>query len=607
MLSSGFRYVTAFLLLLLPMAITAQPRNEYPRPQFERTEWMNLNGTWNYQFDNENTGLEKHYQKATSFARQIQVPFCPESKLSGVGHTDFIEGIWYQRTVTVPRSWQGKRVLLHFGACDYRTAVYVNGNYVGEHFGGNASFSFDITSFVPSDGKCNLVVSVRDNLRSREQPSGKQSERLNSYGCMYTRTTGIWQTVWMEPVAEGGLEQCRITPSLDQRAFTFEPTFLRARNGSRLRIVVKDGDKIVSRLTAPAADGSVLTATLPKVHPWSPEDPHLYTITYTVENKSGKIIDQVSSYAGMRKVELRGKVFYLNNKPYFMRLVLDQGFYPDGIWTAPSDEALRHDIELGKEAGFNGARLHQKVFEQRYLYWADHLGYLVWGESPSWGMDWTSPVAARNMISEWSEYIQRDYNAPSVVAWSPLNEVWMPDKDNQRVRLTNDLYHLTKFLDRTRPVVATSGGYHAGLTDIYAEHCYTQEPDRFYNQLKGIADGHPYVQHPKFSAPYKGEAYIIDEYGGIGWMEHKDNGSWGYGNNPKTLEEYYKRLEGLTADILCQDSICGFCYTQLTDVEQEKNGIYTYERNRKFDMNRIHSIFTMSREDAKRIVKSFAK
>lgn len=595
----------AMLLLWLPAVAFAQPRCEYPRPQFERTDWLNLNGSWNYQLDNENIGVEKNYPQATSFAQQITVPFCPESKLSGVGHTDFIEGIWYQRTVIVPQAWQGKRIILHFGGCDYRTQLYVNGKYVGEHFGGNSSFSFDITQFVPTDGKCNIVLGVRDEQRSRLQPAGKQSNLLNSYGCMYTRTTGIWQTVWMEPVADGGLASCRITPSLDEGTFTFEPSFIGYQRGGKLRISVKDRNKTVSRATATASDGSIVTVKLPKVHAWSPEDPHLYTIAFSVEDPSGKVIDEVSSYAGMRKVELRGKKFYLNNKPYIMRLVLDQGFYPDGIWTAPSDEALRHDIELSKNAGFNGARLHQKVFEQRYLYWADHMGYIVWGESPSWGMDWTNPVAGRNFLSEWSEYIERDYNVPCIVAWSPLNEVWMPDKDNQRVRLTNDLYTLTKSLDRTRPVVATSGGYHAGKTDIYAEHCYTQDPKEFYNQLKGITEGKPYIQHPKFSAPYKGEAYIIDEYGGIGWIVNKDSKSWGYGNNPKTKEEYYKRLEGLTADILSLDDICGFCYTQLTDVEQEKNGIYTYERGEKFDMKRIHDIFQMSREKAKQIVKNY--
>lgn len=592
-------------LFLLPAVSFAQPRSEYPRPQFERSEWMNLNGTWNYQLDNEQTGVEKNYPQATSFAQQITVPFCPESKLSGVQHTDFIEGIWYQRSVIVPQTWQGKRVLLHFGGCDYRTQLYVNGNYVGEHFGGNASFCFDITSFVPANGKCNIVVGVRDDLRSQLQPSGKQCERLNSYGCMYTRTTGIWQTVWMEPVSDGGLGSCRITPSLDESTFTFEPSFVGHQRGGKLSISVKDGNKTVGRITSTASDGAVLTVKLPKVYPWSPEDPHLYTINFSVEDPNGKVIDEVASYAGMRKVELREKKFYLNNKPYFMRLVLDQGFYPDGVWTAPSDQALRHDIELGKEAGFNGARLHQKVFEQRYLYWADHLGYIVWGESPSWGMDYTNPVAARNMISEWSEFVDRDYNAPCVIAWSPLNEVWMRDKDNQRVRLTNDLYELTKKLDRTRPVVSTSGGFHAGLTDIYSEHCYTQDPAKFYNQLKGIEEGKPYIQNSKLSAPYKGEAYIIDEYGGIGWIEHKDSISWGYGDNPKTLEEYYTRLEGLTAAIVSLDNICGFCYTQLTDVEQEKNGVYTYERKTKFDMKRIHNIFTMNREKAKQIVKNY--
>ena len=208
----------------------------------------------------------------------------------------------------------------------------------------------------------------------------------------------------------------------------------------------------------------------------------------------------------MRKAELRGTTFYLNNEPYYQRLVLDQGYYPDGQWTAPDDEQLKRDIVLGKESGFNGARLHQKVFEQRYFYWADKLGYLTWGESASWGMDWTDKVAARNMLTEWTECVERDYNATSLIAWSPLNETWKPDVDGQRARLTNDLYFLTHRLDRTRPVVAVSGGYHAGFTDIYAEHTYVQDPVALYNQLKLKDDGTPYIHHPKFSVPYKGEA-----------------------------------------------------------------------------------------------------
>ena len=316
----------------------------------------------------------------------------------------------------------------------------------------------------------------------------------------------------------------------------------------------------------------------------------------------------------MRKAELRGTTFYLNNEPYYQRLVLDQGYYPDGQWTAPDDEQLKRDIVLGKESGFNGARLHQKVFEQRYFYWADKLGYLTWGESASWGMDWTDKVAARNMLTEWTECVERDYNATSLIAWSPLNETWKPDVDGQRARLTNDLYFLTHRLDRTRPVVAVSGGYHAGFTDIYAEHTYVQDPVALYNQLKLKDDGTPYIHHPKFSVPYKGEAYMIDEFGGIQWIKEMKAAEvagadefWGYGKPPRTIEEFYKRLEEQVNVILSLDYITGFCYTQIVDVELEKNGIYTYDRAQKFDMERIRRIFTKSREQAKAEVEQMLR
>ncbi|MDR0698670.1 MAG: beta-glucuronidase, partial [Tannerella sp.] len=289
---------------------------------------------------------------------------------------------------------------------------------------------------------------------------------------------------------------------------------------------------------------------------------------------------------------------------------LDQGYYPDGQWTAPSDAQLRRDIELGKKAGFNGARLHQKVFEQRYFYWADRLGYLTWGESASWGANWTNPIAARNMIAEWEECVYRDYNAPSLVAWSPLNEAWLEDVDGQRARLTNDLYFTTKRMDRTRPVVSASGGYHTGFTDIYAEHTYVQDPVALYKQLCGGEEGKPYTRRPDKSAPYKDEAYMIDEFGGIQWIKEMkapevsdQKAFWGYGVPPKTLEEFYNRLEDQVNVILSLDHIAGFCYTQIVDVELEKNGIYTYDRSEKFDMDRIHRIFAKSREQAKDDVK----
>lgn len=590
------------------------PRPEYPRPQFERPDWICLNGQWTYRFDFGKSGLENNFQDSRGFDGRITVPFCPESPLSGIGHKDFINAMWYQRTISIPVSWDGRRVILHFDGVDYKSVIFIDGRKVFTHYGGAASFEVDVTEYVSAGGSCNLVVYVEDDVRSCQQPGGKQSRRLNSYECFYTRVTGIWSTVWLEPVAANGLKNCRITPDFDNRQFLFEPVFYATDGNTTFEVVVRDGSKVVYRGKTKASNSSVLTAYINKVKAWSPESPFLYDVEYTVRDGRGNVVDKVTSYAGMRKSELRGRVFYLNNEPYYQRLVLDQGYYPDGQWTAPTDEQLKRDIVLGKEAGFNGARLHQKVFDRRYFYWADKLGYLTWGESPSWEMDWTDPVAARNMIAEWEECVERDYSVPSLIAWSPLNETWMPDRDGQRARLTNDLYFITRRLDRTRPVVAVSGGYHAGFTDIYAEHTYEQNPVALYEQLREKEDGSVYVQHREHSAPYKGEAYMIDEFGGIRWIKKMqadevapEGEFWGYGNDPQSLEEYYRRLEEQVNVVLSLDHISGFCYTQIVDVELEKNGIYTYDREAKFDMERIRKIFSKPREQAKKEVEQMLR
>ena len=409
------------------------------------------------------------------------------------------------------------------------------------------------------------------------------------------------------------MKNCRITPDLDNSQFVFEPKFYETNGKTTFTVNVKDGNKTVASLNSKASDNAFLIAKIKNVKTWSPERPFLYNIEYIVK-EDGKVIDKVKSYAGMRKAELRGNQFYLNNKPYYQRLVLDQGYYPDGQWTAPTDEALKNDIVLAKNAGFNGARLHQKVFEQRYFYWADKLGYLTWGESPSWAMDWTNPVAARNMIDEWAECVERDYNVTSLVVWSPLNETWMDDVDGQRQRLSRDLYFTTKRLDRTRPVATTSGGYHAGFDDIYTEHTYEQDPVKLYNLLKPIDEGKPYVQFADKSWAWQGEPYMIDEFGGIRWVKKMqaaevapESSFWGYGKDPQSLEEYYRRLEDQVNVVLSIDGITGFCYTQIVDVELEKNGIYTYDRERKFDMDRIKKIFSKSREQAKKEVADMLK
>lgn len=601
----------SFACVASASASDIMPRPEYPRPQFERETWINLNGEWTYSFDFGKSGKEKNFQNSNGFADKIIVPFCPESSLSGVGHTDFINAMWYHRDINIPDDWKGKKVLLNFGGVDYRAEIFVNGKSLFTHYGGGASFAVDITNDVKYGAGNDLVVYVEDDVKSWQQPLGKQSRRLNAYECFYTRVTGIWQTVWLEPVDDSALKQCRITPDFDGGQFIFEPSYYNIDGSCSLNIKIKDGDKTVSDKTVPASNSAFVIAEIKKPKAWSPESPFLYDIEFTVKDKDGKVVDKVSSYAGLRKSELRDGVFYLNNEPYYQRLVLDQGYYPDGQWTAPSDEQLRRDIELGKACGFNGARLHQKVFEQRYFYWADRLGYLTWGESASWGMNWTDKVAARNMLAEWHECIDRDYNVTSLIAWSPLNETWLRDVDGQRARLTNDLYFMTKNLDRTRPVVASSGGHHAGFTDIYAEHIYVQDPVELYSRLCIRPDGQPYIQHPRESAPYKGECYMIDEFGGIQWNKKMDapevaseEAFWGYGQAPKSLEEYYKRLEEQVNVILSLDHIAGFCYTQIVDVELEKNGIYTYDRTPKFDMDRIKAIFSKDRDKAREEVKN---
>ena len=606
--------LTLLIALIAANTLAAIPRPEYPRPQFERSEWINLNGTWTYEFDFSKSGLERSLFNSTGFASNITVPFCPESPLSGVDHKDFIDAMWYHRSINVPQNWDGKRIMLNFGGVDYKSTIYIDGREVFIHYGGSSSFAIDITKYVTPGKANNLVVYVEDDVRSQLQTGGKQSRRLYSYSCLYTRVTGIWQTVWLEAVSKGGLKKCNITPDLDNSQFIFEPTFYDLDCGAQLRVRILDGKKEVFNQKTAASNSAMLAAKIKNVKTWSPESPFLYDIEFTVTDAAGAVIDQVKSYAGMRKAELRGTTFYLNNEPYYQRLVLDQGYYPDGQWTAPDDEQLKRDIVLGKESGFNGARLNQKVFEQRYFYWADKLGYLTWGESASWGMDWTDKVAARNMLTEWTECVERDYNATSLIAWSPLNETWKPDVDGQRARLTNDLYFLTHRLDRTRPVVAVSGGYHAGFTDIYAEHTYVQDPVALYNQLKLKDDGTPYIHHPKFSVPYKGEAYMIDEFGGIQWIKEMKAAEvagadefWGYGKPPRTIEEFYKRLEEQVNVVLSLDYITGFCYTQIVDVELEKNGIYTYDRAQKFDMERIRRIFTKSREQAKAEVEQMLR
>ncbi|MBN2389115.1 MAG: beta-glucuronidase [Anaerolineae bacterium] len=576
----------------------AIPRPEYPRPQFRREPWINLNGPWTYTFDFGKSGVQRGFANSTGFDGSITAPFCPESPLSGVNHKDFIEMLWYQRTLAIPAGWAGKRVILHFGAVDYESEIFIDGESVGRHWGGTVSFSHDITAYVTPGGMHNLVVYVRDEVRSGEQPGGKQCSDFKSRGCHYTRTTGIWQTVWIEGLSDFGLRDCQIVPDVDNNRFIITPRFYALKAGLRLRATLKDGNTVVSQAESVAANGTplILPVTSPKL--WSPASPFLYDLTFEVLD-GDTAIDTVQSYAGLRKIHLEGNRIFLNNKPLYLRLVLDQGFYPDGIWTAPTDEALKRDIELSLAAGFNGARLHQKVFEERFHYWADKLGYLTWGESSSWGIDVKDVVSARNFLAEWREIVTRDRNHPSIIAWTPFNETHDTGDKRQHYRLHSDAAQFTRDLDPTRPVNDASGYVHVD-TDLWTVHTYQQDPDILRDQLKPHPQHGPFRNYPDREVAYAGQPYIVDEYGGIKWIPREDlvyaDNSWGYGNAPRTLEEFYTRLEGLTDVLLNYDHIIGYCYTQLTDIEQEQNGIYNYDRSEKFDMARIKRIFTKPRD-----------
>lgn len=592
-------FAAAAALLAPGINANAQtPRPEYPRPQFERAEWVNLNGTWSYSFDFGRTGAQKGWSKATSFDGKITVPFCPESSLSGVKHTDFINSIWYQRTLNIPAAWDGKQVMLNFGAVDYEAHVFIDGQLVRLHNGTGSSFSCDITKYVKPGHSHNLVVQVNDNLRDGKQPGGKQCFDLNSGGCMYTRVTGIWQTVWMEAVDKEGLKSVFATPDIDQKQLVIRPQFYAENAANKLVVTLYDGNKAVAKTSVTCGDNSVVVLPVKNMKLWSPESPFLYGLKYQVV-KNGKVIDEVNSYAGMRKVHLAGGYFYLNNKPYYQRLVLDQGYYPDGIWTAPTDEALKKDIEMSKAVGFNGARLHQKSFEERYYYWADKLGYLTWGESASWGLNVNNEEACRNFISEWAELVERDRNHPSLVTWTPLNETWSANNSGVYTRFVQNLYDMTKALDGTRPVNDASGDSHI-KTDIWSVHNYERQPDKIIKDFTFEHGKEPYRNmrgdNWRWLAKYEGQPYMLDEWGGLAYIlpekRHGDN-AWGYGGAIDNVEDFYTILRKEVEAIKACKHITGFCYTQITDVEQEQNGIYNYDRTSKFDTKRIKEIFEL--------------
>jgi hypothetical protein len=574
------------------------PRPEYPRPQFIRDRWLNLNGVWSAGF-----GTHDGAPSGWSFAETIVVPFAPESVLSGIGRTDFIRAIRYQRNVAVPEDWFGDRILLNFGAADFYTTVWVDDVEVGRHRGGFTPFSFDITDAV-SGGSFDLTVLVEDDLDS-VQARGKQSRKRENYEAFYTRTTGIWQTVWLEPVASAHFARPAIIPDLESSRFTIElsATAPSARLTARVDLYDEDGLVVSGSVGIAAQVTPTLSLTVPRdrLRVWSPEDPHLYRVQFTLL-EDGIAVDELRSYAGMRSVSIDGRRVLLNGRPVFQRLVLDQGYWPESLMTAPTDEALVRDIELGKAAGFNGARMHQKVFEERYLYHADRLGYLVWAEFADWGAKVHASGRQEPTISfvtEWVEALTRDLSHPSIVGWCPLNETYEPIAAKSTVLddATKALYSLTKAIDPTRPVLDASGYSHRVIgADIFDSHLYEQDPTVFAALMSGLAEGRPYVNTAPdgtaWSVPYKGQPYFCSEFGGIWWSDVDGHGdeSWGYGEAPRTRDEWIDRFRGLVDTLLNDPDMFGYCFTQLTDVFQEKNGIFDFARAPKFDLTVLSAI-----------------
>lgn len=568
------------------------PRPEYPRPQMVRSAWMNLNGEWQFEVDTGKSGRGRWLYQAEAFKERITVPFCPESKLSGIENKDFMPSVWYRREIIIPEDWMGNRILLHFGAVDYDTEVWINGVSVGKHRGGYSSFCFDITRYLKAD-KNVITVCAEDDVRSKLQPAGKQSSKYESYGCSYTRTTGIWQTVWLECVPGTYISNLKYVPDPDNCCVHIEA--LIAGNISKCELEVNAFYKSAQVGQASSmfmGKNARFTVPLSEIHLWGPSQPELYDLKINLLTE-GKQIDSVDSYFGLRTVTLSNGAILINGKPVFQRLVLDQGFYPEGIYTAPTDEDLINDIKISMGLGFNGARLHEKVFEQRYLYWADKLGYLVWGEHANWELSISTPMGLERFLPEWFEIIERDYNSPAIIGWCPFNETWDDrgtQQDDEVLRIT---YIATKMYDKTRPVIDTSGNYHV-ITDIFDIHKYDQDPAVFASRFEPMRNGgETYVTFPE-RQQYEGQPYFVSEYGGIWWNpEQADETGWGYGGaegRPKSVEDFIKRYEGLTNVLLDNPKICAFCYTQLYDVEQEVNGLYTYDRRAKFDPEVIRKI-----------------
>lgn len=587
-----------------------QAEKLHPRPQLTRSNWRDLCGTWQFAYDDEARGLDENWQDdANVFKRAIQVPYPPESSASGIGDNGFHPVVWYRRTFELSPEDQGKHLLLHCNAIDYLARVWVNGQLVVMHEGGQTPFSVDITNALHLNEKEQvIVIRAEDEPKDLTQPRGKQDWQEPPHEIWYHRTTGIWQPVWLEPVSATHITQVRWTPDIDRGLLSFTVTIEREEDAPiqlcvhlRQHGVDLADDTYTMRGTElkrqiafePAAMVNGGDRLL-----WSPRHPNLIDVTLVLLSGEN-VIDEVQSYIGIRGVDVSNGRFLLNGLPYYLRLVLEQGYWPETHLAAPDSEALRREVELIKEMGFNGVRVHQVVADPRFLYWCDHLGLLVWGEMANAYV--FSPSAIERLTREWMEVLSRDYNHPCIVAWVPFNESWgVPNvaRDEAQQHAVQALYHLTKALDPTRPTIGNDG-WDNFVSDIFGVHDYTFDgqvlSDRYGSfeaverTLREVQPSHHALLLPGYRR--EGEPIMLTEFGGINYHPYDDGPTYGYGKVGDS-ESFLAKYRELIDAIVSSPAIAGFCYTQLTDVEQETNGLLTAKREPKLNLAAVREITT---------------
>lgn len=572
-----------------------------PNPQFARDEWLELKGEWRFKSDGDRIGEREGWMHDFPGETVINVPYVRETE--GQKHLhDGSEVIWYQKTVRVPKHQQGKTALIHFEAVDYVATVWVNGEQCLIHEGGFDPF---VVRYSVGDEEA-LTVTVRvEDTHQTAQPLGKQSWKDHNFLCWYTRTTGIWQTVWVEFVQDVYLEDVEMTPDIDTASLEIAVhASMEAKGSRKVNLIVEialKGRRI--REVAFNGIGRYTKASVAvdsddpdfRLAYWSPDEPNLYDITFTLECE-GKTVDHVKSYFGMRGIRAKGTQILLNNKFFYQKLILDQGYYGDTLMTPSSETMEQEDILKIKEMGFNGLRKHQTVSSHRYLYLCDKHGLVVWGEMPSSYVFQTKSV--ERMHVQWPAILKKHRNHPSVIAYAVMNESWGANELYQNPRqqqYINSLYTLTKALDDSRLVIGNDGWEHT-MTDILTIHDYNQDERSLASVYEdpSFVDGAPSTTSKKYNFAsgyaYEGQPVMLSEFGGVAYSEEQGDEEWGYGERPTSKEEALDRIARLMKAVMDHDHFCGFCYTQLTDVEQEVNGLLTHDHDYKYDPERVRNI-----------------